>query len=68
MSNTPTVQPGQEWVEGYYDLLIGVWRVQYYYRTLDGELFSSIANSLDQARAKRDIWLQKKGQKGFTIA
>jgi len=32
-------------------------KVQYDYRTPDGMLFSCIAKSLNEARAKRDAWL-----------
>jgi hypothetical protein len=36
-------------------------RVQYDYRTPDGELFSCVAKSLDDARARRDEWLKERG-------
>ena len=36
---------------------------QYDYRTPDGELFSCVAPSLESCRAKRDVWLEKRGQK-----
>ena len=36
---------------------------QYDYRTPDGELFSCVAPSLESCRAKRDAWLEKRGQK-----
>lgn len=36
---------------------------QYDYRTPDGELFSCVAPSLESCRAKRDVWLEKHGQK-----
>lgn len=35
-------------------------RVQYDYRAEDGELFSCVAKTLEDARAKRDQWLAKK--------
>ena len=34
--------------------------VQYDYRHTDGELFSCVAKSLDEARERRDAWLSKK--------
>lgn len=35
-------------------------RVQYDYRTPAGELFSCVAKTLDEARARRDAWLAEK--------
>lgn len=35
-------------------------RWQYDYRTESGELFSCIGESLDNCRAKRDLWLSQK--------
>ena len=40
--------------------LAGKKRCQYDYRHVDGELFSCIAPTLDDARARRDAWLEKK--------
>lgn len=34
--------------------------VQYDYRHTDGELFSTVAPSLEEARKRRDKWLEKK--------
>lgn len=34
-------------------------RIQYDYRAPDGELFSCVVGSLDEARKKRDEWLRK---------
>ena len=34
-------------------------RVQYDYRHTDGKLFSCVAKTLEDARAKRDPWLAK---------
>lgn len=36
----------------------GQTRVQYIYRHTDGELFSCVAPSLDEARARRDAWME----------
>lgn len=36
----------------------GQQRVQYDYRHTDGELFSCIAPSLDEARKRRDAWIK----------
>lgn len=35
-------------------------RCQYDYRHTDGELFSCVAPTLDEARARRDAWLANK--------
>ena len=35
-------------------------KVQYDYRHTNGELFSCVANSLDEAREKKDKWLKNK--------
>ena len=34
--------------------------VQYDYRHTDGELFSTVAPSLEEARKRKDNWLKKK--------
>lgn len=57
-----TVQPGQEQHEEFYSPIIRGWRVQYDYRSHDGKLFSTVAKSLEQARERRDKWLQGKVQ------
>ena len=36
---------------------------QYDYRHKDGELFSTVATTLEQCRAKRDKWIQEKNYK-----
>ena len=35
-------------------------RVQYDYRTPDGELFTTVASSLTECRHRRDEWLSKR--------
>ncbi len=37
-------------------------RVQYDYRTPDGQLFFCVANDLDTAREKRNRWLEGKNR------
>ncbi len=39
-------------------------RVQYDYRTPDGELFATVASSLTECRHLRDEWLEKQAKKG----
>lgn len=34
-------------------------RVQYDYRHVDGKLFSCVARTLDDARARRDHWIKE---------
>lgn len=54
-----TTKPGHEqWEEFDSSITYGT-RVQYDYRTLDGKLFSCIAQDLEHARRKRDKWLKK---------
>jgi len=56
-----TTAAGQEQC-GYFEVRVGrVDRrpVQYDYRTEDGRLFSCVAQNLDDARKRRDAWLQE---------
>jgi len=39
-----------------------VMRVQYDYRTTEGELFSCVAESIDEARARRNEWLKQRSR------
>lgn len=55
-----TCPPGQERYEEY---IIGRKSlVQYDYRTFDGLLFSTVAKSLETARARRDAWLKEQAK------
>jgi hypothetical protein len=36
--------------------------ISYYYRTPDGALFATIANSIDEAREKRGEWLMERSE------
>jgi len=54
-----TCKPGEEGYE-FFEIQLGhqsASRIQYDYCTPDGMLFSCIAKSLNEARAKRDTWL-----------
>ena len=56
-----TCKPGEEMFE-FFETKLGhqsASRVQYDYRTQEGILFSCIASSLNEARAKRDAWLKQ---------
>jgi hypothetical protein len=53
------VQPMEERYEEFYSCTLRETRVQYDYRTLDGHLFSCIAKTLEDARARRDAWIAK---------
>ena len=53
---------GQEQYERY-ATTVGSMRkrmVQYDYRHTDGDLFSTVASTIDEARKKRDEWLERK--------
>ena len=50
---------GQENYERYKDFR-KKWLFQYDYRHTDGELFSTVAKSLEQCRKERDKWLFQK--------
>jgi len=55
------LENGKEQYENYISRIAKKPYVQYDYRHIDGELFSCIANNLDEARGKRDKWLERKG-------
>lgn len=57
-----TCPAGQERFNIYWSPLAQDMRTQYDYRTPEGKLFSCIANSLEDAHAKRDAWLQEEEQ------
>lgn len=61
-----TTTPGQE---NYVTFIAGAFRgkeyFQYDYRHKDGELFSTVADSLEKCRAERDKWVQQKNRKRF---
>ena len=55
-----TCPPGQEQYETFtisFGAIKGQTRVQYEYRTLDGQLFTCLARDLDDARARCADWL-----------
>lgn len=54
-----TTSPGEEQWEVYYSSASRQEMVQYDYRTTWGKLFSCVAKTLDEARRKRDAWLEK---------
>ena len=63
-----TCQTGREQYEWFSSglHLKGSWgdrrqRVQYDYRTPSGDLFSTLADTLEDARAQRDAWLAGRG-------
>ena len=35
--------------------------IQYDYRHIDGELFSTVRRTLEECRLEKDVWLEKKG-------
>ena len=58
-----TQTPGEE---KYVKCCLGAFRgqsyYQYDYRHTDGELFSTLAKTLDECRRQRDKWIEKKMQ------
>jgi len=52
-----TCVPGEERYERFYSPTLRAYRVQYDYRTPDGELFSCIAPTLEACRQRRERWL-----------
>src|SRR5512146_1578840 len=50
---------GEQWEEFYSELAKGT-RVQYDYRTNDGTLYTTVARTLEEARARRDRWLESR--------
>jgi major membrane immunogen (membrane-anchored lipoprotein) len=59
-----TTQAGPEQYETFYISHRGkkISRVQYDYRTQEGELFSIVARTLKECRQKRDEWLAKRNK------
>lgn len=62
-----TTEKGQE---KYVKCVLGAFRgteyFQYDYRHTDGELFSTVAQSLEECRRRRDEWVQKKNCKALS--
>lgn len=61
MLKPQNIGPGQEQYEYYKCKVTKKHRCQYDYRANNGELFSTVAPTLDLARSKRDKWLEQKG-------
>ena len=61
MLNPSILQPGQEQHEIFKSPINKKKYCQYDYRAPNGELFSTVAPTLDLARSKRDKWLEQKG-------
>jgi len=61
MLNPSILQPGQEQYEVFASRVTRKKCCQYDYRTSTGELFSTVAPTLESARNKRDKWLESKG-------
>lgn len=55
---------GQEQYEYYFSRLLKRQMCQYDYRDIDGELFSTVASTLEIARNRRNKWLQEKYKGG----
>ena len=58
-----TQTPGEEkFVKCHLGAFRGQIYFQYDYRHTDGELFSTLAKTLDECRRQRDKWIEKKMQ------
>lgn len=59
VNGVSTTQAGQEQYEKFYSAHRGkkVQRVMYDFRTIEGELFSTVAPTLKECRERRDQWL-----------
>ena len=53
---------GEERYDEYYSAIMRGKRIQYDYRTRDGKLFSCVAKSLEDARARRDAWITRQAE------
>jgi hypothetical protein len=60
MLNPRNLTNGQEQYEFFKSSITRKKAVQYDYRDTDGELFSCVKPTLENCRAARDAWLQKK--------
>lgn len=60
MSEPSLLLPGKEDYCNYYSTIMKKEMVQYDYRDVDGELFSCVTNSIEEARAKKEEWLKNK--------
>ena len=60
--NPQNLESGREQYEKFQSHLFGKERTffQYDYRDADGELFSTVAPSLNEARLRRDRWREEK--------
>ena len=60
ISGVSTCPPGEERWEWYEWRALPGRRVQYDWRAEDGKLFSCIARTLEEARARRDRWMEER--------
>ena len=60
MQSPTFLEIGREQYENYKSRVTKKIYIQYDYRHLDGELFSCIANNLEEAREKRNEWVSKR--------
>jgi len=62
VNGSSTCKAGEENFESYHSDILGRELVQYDYRTPGGELFSTVAPTLEIARSRRDKWLGEDGE------
>lgn len=63
MLDHKNLKKGDSRWESYYSRVLDKNLVQYDFRDWDGELFSTVAPSLEEAERRRDKWLEKKRAK-----
>lgn len=54
---------GEEQYEPFFSRLLNKEMIQYDYRTPGGALFSCVSSTLENCRARRDAWLEKRKEK-----
>jgi len=62
MNSPKFLENGEEQFESYFSRISKRNFIQYDYRHSDGELFSCVANTVEEARNKRDKWIEKRSK------
>jgi len=65
MSDPSLIKAGEEVAKKFKSRITHKFYIQYDYRDFDGELFSCIANSIEDARKRRDEWGKNKENLGY---
>lgn len=62
MNSPKFLKNGEEQFENYFSRISKRFFFQYDYRHTDGELFTCVANTVEEARKKRDEWVEKRSK------